>query len=176
MFISKKHLSRRTMLRGMGVTLGLPLLDSMVPAQTPIAKTAAASKPRLACIEIVHGAAGSTLEGTEKNLWSPAKTGSDFEFGESLKPLDALKDYITVISRTDLKPATAWTPPEEGGDHFRSSAAFLTASHARMTEGADIYLGASIDQMYAKQFCQDTPLPSMQLCIESIDGSGACDY
>jgi hypothetical protein len=176
MFIAKKHLSRRTMLRGMGVSLALPLLDSMVPAQTPLAQTAAAPKTRLACIEIVHGAAGSTVEGTAKNYWSPAKAGRDFEFGESLKPLEPLKEYVTVISRTDLKPATAWTPPEEGGDHFRSSAAFLTASHARMTEGADIYLGASIDQVYAAQAGQDAPLPSIQLCIESIDGSGACDY
>jgi hypothetical protein len=65
---------------------------------------------------------------------------------------------------------------EEGGDHFRSTAAFLTAGHARMTEGSDIFVGTSIDQIYASQFGQDTPLPSMQLCIEAIDGSGACDY
>jgi hypothetical protein len=176
MFLTKKHLSRRTVLRGMGVSLGLPLLDSMVPAQTPVRKTAAAGKPKLACIEIVHGAAGSTLEGTEKNYWSPARAGADFEFGESLKPLDPFKEYVTIISRTDLKAATAWAPAEEGGDHFRSSAAFLTAAHARMTEGSDIYLGASIDQICAQQFGQDTPLPSIQLSIEAIDGSGACDY
>src|SRR5258705_9833180 len=98
MFLTKKHISRRAMLRGVGVSMALPLLDSMVPAQTPIAKTAAAAKPRLACIEIVHGAAGSTVEGGERNLWSPAKAGSEFEFGESLKPLDPLKPYVTVIS------------------------------------------------------------------------------
>jgi Protein of unknown function (DUF1552) len=176
MFITKKHLSRRTVLRGMGVTLALPLLDSMVPAQTPLRKTAATPAPRLSCIEIVHGAAGSTVEGSAKHYWSPEKEGSDFEFGLSLKPLEPLRDYVTVVSHTDLKPAGAWVPIEEGGDHFRSSAAFLTAGHAKMTEGADIYCGTSIDQIYAQKFGQDTPVPSMQLCIESIDGSGACDY
>jgi Protein of unknown function (DUF1552) len=176
MFLSKKHLSRRTMLRGMGVSLALPLLDSMVPAQTPLRKTAAAGRTRLACIEIVHGAAGSTQEGTEKNYWSPATAGSDFDFTESLQPIQDLRDYVTIVSRTDLKAATAWSPLETGGDHFRSSAAFLTASHPKMTEGADIYCGTSIDQIYAQQCGQDTPLPSMQLCIEGADESGACDF
>ncbi len=79
-YISKKHISRRTVLRGMGVSMALPFLDSMVPAQTPIAKTAANPKTRLACIEMVHGAAGSTAEGTAKNFWAPAKEGRDFDW------------------------------------------------------------------------------------------------
>ena len=87
MFVTKKHLSRRTVLRGLGATVALPFLESMVPAQTPLQNTAARPKARLACIEMVHGAAGSTVEGTEKHLWSPEKVGSDFEMGESLKPL-----------------------------------------------------------------------------------------
>lgn len=176
MFLTKKHLSRRTMLRGLGVSVALPLLDSMIPAQTPLRKTAANGRPRLACIEMVHGAAGSTQEGTEKHYWTPEKAGSDFDFTESLQPIEHLRDYITIVSRTDLKPATAWSPLETGGDHFRSSAAFLTASHPKMTEGADIYCGTSIDQMYAKQYGQDTPVPSMQMCIEGVDESGACDF
>jgi hypothetical protein len=176
MFITKRHLSRRTMLRGMGATLALPFLESMIPAQTPLQKTAAAPKPRLACIEIVHGAAGSTVEGGKKNYWSPAKTGRDFDLSESLTPLKELREYITVISHTDLAPANASKPQEVGGDHFRSSAVFLTASHAKMTEGADIELATSIDQLYAQRFGQDTPLPSIQLSIESTDGAGACDY
>ncbi|HEY1760569.1 MAG TPA: DUF1552 domain-containing protein [Bryobacteraceae bacterium] len=176
MFITKKHLSRRTVLRGMGVSIALPLLDSMVPAQTPLAKTAAAPKTRLSCIEIVHGAAGSTLDGTNKHYWSPEKTGSDFEFTQTLKPLEPLREYITIISNTDLMPAGAIAPAEEGADHFRSSSAYLTATHPKMTEGADILCGISIDQVYAQKFGQDTPLPSIQLAIESVDGSGACDY
>jgi hypothetical protein len=176
MYLSKKHLSRRTLLRGLGVSVALPLLDSMVPAQTPLSKTAASPRPRLACLEMVHGAAGSTLDGSNKHYWSPAKEGSDFEFTQTLKPLEQFRDYITVVTGTDLNPAGSWTAVEEGGDHFRSSAAFLTAGHAKMTEGSDIFCGTSIDQMYAQQCGQDTPLPSIQLCIESVDGSGACDY
>src|SRR5437879_8329951 len=101
MYITRKHLSRRTILRGMGVTLGLPLLDSMVPAQTPQSKTAAAPRTRLACIEMVHGAAGSTGEGSEKHYWAPAKEGSDFEWSQSLEPLAPFRDYITIVSDTD---------------------------------------------------------------------------
>ena len=176
MFITKKHLSRRTVLRGMGVSLALPLLDSMVPAQTPLRKTAAVPRSRLACIEMVHGAAGSTGDGSEKHYWSPAKEGSDFEFTQTLQPLEPLRDYVTIVSDTDLRPATAWSQAEEGADHFRSSAVYLTAAHPKMTEGSDYYGGTSIDQLYAQQFGQDTPLPSIQLCIEYVDASGACDY
>jgi hypothetical protein len=176
MFITKKHLSRRTVLRGMGVSLALPLLDSMVPAQTPVTKTAAVPKTRLACIEMVHGAAGSTADGTEKHYWSPAEEGRDFKFSQTLEPLEPLRDYITVVSDTDLHPATAWAAAEEGADHFRSSAVYLTAAHPKMTEGSDYFAGTSIDQLYAQQFGQDTPLPSIQLCIEMVDASGACDY
>ena len=175
-FITRKHLSRRSIIRGMGAALSLPLLDAMVPAQTPQAKTAAAVKPRLCTIEMVHGAAGSTGEGTEKHYWAPAKTGSDFEFSQTLEPVAPYRDYITIVSNTDLHPATAWAAAEEGADHFRSSAVYLTAAHPKMTEGSDYHVGISLDQLYAQQLCQDTPLPSIQLCIEMVDSSGACDY
>src|ERR1700691_6660178 len=128
MIITKKFLSRRTVLRGMGVSMALPLLDSMVPAQTPIGKTAARPQTRLACIEMVHGAAGSTGEGTTKHYWSPEKEGADFEFSQTLEPLAPYRDYITIVSNTDLRPAEAWAAAEEGGDHFRSSACYLTAA------------------------------------------------
>jgi hypothetical protein len=125
---------------------------------------------------MVHGAAGSTGEGSEKHYWAPAKSGRDFEFTQSLEPLAHLRDYITIVSDTDLHPATAWSAAEEGADHFRSSAVYLTAAHPKMTEGSDYRVGTSIDQLYAQQFGQDTPLPSIQLCIEAVDASGACDY
>jgi hypothetical protein len=176
MLIARKHLSRRTVLRGLGVTLGLPLLDSMVPAQTPLRKTAAAPRTRLACIEMVHGAAGSTGEGTNKHYWAPAQTGSDFEWSQSLEPLAPFRDYVTIVSDTDLHPATAWAAAEEGADHFRSSAVYLTAAHPKMTEGSDYFVGTSLDQLCAQRLGQDTPLPSLQLCIEMVDASGACDY
>jgi len=176
MFLTKKHLSRRTILRGVGAALALPLLDSMVPAQTPLAKTAASPRSRLCCIEMVHGSAGSTVDGSNKHYWSPEKEGTDFEFTQTLEPLAPLRDYITVISDTDLRPAGAFADAEEGGDHFRSSSVFLTAAHPKLTMGADIFCGTSIDQLYAQQFGQDTPLPSLQVCIESVDASGHCDY
>ena len=176
MYITKKHLSRRRVLRGMGVSLALPLLDSMVPAQTPLSKTAANTKTRLACIEMVHGAAGSTAEGSAKHYWAPEKEGHDFDFSLSLKPLEPYREYITIVSDTDLHPATAWAAAEEGADHFRSSAVYLTAAHPKMTEGSDYFVGTSIDQLYAQRCGQDTPLPSIQLCIEMVDASGACDY
>jgi hypothetical protein len=175
-FITKKHLSRRTILRGVGASLALPLLDSMVPAQTPLAKTAASPRPRLCCIEMVHGSAGSTVDGSNKHYWSPEKEGPDFEFTQTLEPLAQFRDYITVVSDTDLRPAGAFVDDEEGGDHFRSSSVFLTAAHPKLTMGADIFCGTSIDQLYAQQFGQDTPLPSLQVCIESLDASGHCDY
>jgi Protein of unknown function (DUF1552) len=176
-YITRKSLSRRAMLRGVGCALSLPLLDSMIPAQTPVAKTALGSpRTRLACIEMVHGAAGSTGEGTNKHYWSPEKTGPDFEFTQTLEPLAPYRDYLTIISDTDLRPASAYSAAEEGADHFRSSAVYLTAAHPKMTEGSDYLVGPSIDQIYAQRFGQDTPLPSIQLCIEMVDASGACDY
>ena len=161
----------------MGVRLALPLLDSMVPAQTPSAKTAALSPTRLACIEMVHGAAGSTGEGTEQALLVAGKDRRAISrFSQTLEPLAPYRDYLTIVSDTDLHPATAWAAAEEGADHFRSSAVYLTAAHPKMTEGSDYFVGTSIDQIYAQKFGQDTPLPSIQLCIEMVDASGACDY
>ena len=116
------------------------------------------------------------MDGSNKHYWSPEKEGADFELTQTLEPLAPYRDYLTVISDTDLHPAGAYADAEEGGDHFRSSSVFLTAAHPKLTMGADIYCGISIDQMYAQQFGQDTPLPSMQLCIESVDSSGHCDY
>jgi hypothetical protein len=175
-FITKKSLSRRTVLRGMGVSLALPLFDSMVPAQTPLRKTAAAPRTRLACIEMVHGAAGSTAEGTAKGYWIPATAGRDFDFTMSLKPVEQFRDYLTIISNTDLHHAEAFNATEDGADHFRSSAVYLTAAHPKQTEGSDVRCGVSLDQIYAQECGQDTPLPSIQLCIENVDASGSCGY
>jgi len=177
MYITKKHISRRTVLRGMGVTMALPFLDAMVPARTLLAKTAAAGKVRLSCIEQVHGAAGSTKYGLEKNLWSPAATGRAFDLSPtSLSPLDPYRNYLTIVSHTDVRNAEAFAPNEIGGDHFRSSAVFLTQAHPKQTEGSDVRVGPSIDQLYAQKFGQDTAIPSMQLAIENVDQSGGCAY
>ena len=177
MYITKKHVSRRTVLRGMGATLALPFLDAMVPARTLLARTAAAGKTRLSCIEMVHGAAGSTVHGLAKNLWSPAAEGRNFDLTpSSLSPLEPYRDYLTIVSNTDVRNAEAMLPKEIGGDHFRSSAVFLTQMHPKQTEGSDVHVGVSLDQYYAKRFGQDTPIPSMQLAIENVDQSGGCAY
>jgi hypothetical protein len=173
MFITKKHLSRRTMLRGMGATIALPFLESMLPAMTPAAKP----KTRIICIENVHGAAGSTKFGIEKNLWAPAAEGRQFDLTKgNLTPLEPWKEHITIVSNTDMHGAEAWELPELGGDHFRSSAVFLTCAHPKQTQGSDIYCGPSFDQLYAQRFGQDTPLPSIQLSIEGLDLAGGCAY
>jgi hypothetical protein len=177
MYLTKKHLSRRTALRGLGGALALPLLDAMVAAATPLHKTAAAPKTRFAAIEMVHGAAGSSKIGRAKNLWSPATVGRGFEITPTLKSLAPFQDYLTIISDTDLRNAMALSSAEEGADHTRSSAVFLTAAHPKMTEGSDIYLGPSIDQIYAQYAGRETALPSIQLCIEDVGSlSGACGF
>ena len=176
MFITKRHLPRRTFLQGMGAAVALPFLESMVPAQTPLRQTAAARRSRLVCVEMVHGNAGSTQDGIDKHYWMPEKEGSDFDFTMILKPLEPFREYITVVTQTDLRAAEAWRPAEEGADHFRSSAVFLTAAHPKQTEGSDVFSGTSIDQIYAQKFGQDTPLPSIQLCIENVDATGSCGF
>lgn len=177
MFLTKRHFSRRTVLRGLGATISLPLLEVMLPAQTPLRQTAASPRPRFTAIEMVHGAAGSTVTGEAKHYWSPANEGADFEITPTLSSLEPYHDYLTIVTNTDLHNAMALSPDEEGADHTRSSAVFLTAAHPRKTEGADIHLGPSIDQVYAQQFGQDTPLPSIQLAIEDVGSlSGACGY
>jgi hypothetical protein len=179
-YISKRHISRRAVLKGMGVTVALPFLDAMVPARAAFANTtagAAATKTRLSCIEMVHGSAGSTQIGIAKNLWAPAKVGRDFDLSpSSLAPLAPYKEYLTVVSNTDVRNAEAFKAPEIGGDHFRSSAVYLTQSHPKQTQGSDVHAGTSIDQIYAQKFGQDTAIPSMQLCIEAVDQAGGCAY
>ncbi len=179
-FLTKKHLSRRTILKGMGVGVALPVLDAMTPAGlfTQSASAAASQKKlRVVAMEMVHGAAGSTKIGAEKHLWAPAKTGRDFDLSQtSLAPLEPFRNDVTIISNTDVRNAEAFTLPEIGGDHFRSSAVFLTQSHPKQTEGNDVHAGTSLDQLYAKKFGQDTPIPSMQLSIENVDQAGGCTY
>jgi len=176
--ITGKHIPRRTFLRGAGASLALPFLDAMVPAgRLATAATRQAEKTRLVAIEMVHGAAGCNQWGATQNLWSPAAVGGGFDLSPSaLVSLDPWRDYLTIISNTDVRMAEAFQPHEIGGDHFRSSAVFLTQSHPKQTEGSDVLVGTSLDQMYAQRFGQDTPIPSMQLCIENINQSGGCAY
>lgn len=175
-FLTGKPIPRRTFVRGMGATVALPFLDAMVPAGRFV-RGAAGSDTRLVAIEMVHGAAGCNELGARLNLWSPAETGRAFNLGSTaLTALEPYRDYLTIISNTDAREAEPVTPKEIGGDHFRSSAVFLTHMHPKQTEGSDVRVGTSMDQMYAQRFGQDTPIPSLQLCIENVDQAGGCAY
>jgi hypothetical protein len=176
-FITGKHLPRRTFLRGMGASMALPFLDAMVPAARA-RREALADPTRLLCIEEVHGQAGCNVLGASKFLFAPEKTGRDFAMvpDSSLAAFEPYRDYMTIVSNTDTKMAEAFALPEIGGDHFRSSAVFLTQSHPKQTQGSDIWAGTSLDQMYAKKFGQASPMPSMQFCIENLDQAGGCTY
>ena len=172
-FLTQKHLDRRTVLKGLGATIALPLLDAMSPARA----FAAPKKLRLVAMEMVHGAAGSTAFGLQKNLWAPAATGSAFDLSPTaLAPLEPWREYVTIVSNTDVRNAEAFLPPEIGGDHFRSAAVFLTQSHPKQTQGSDLLSGTSLDQLFAQKYGQETPMPSMQLCVENVDQAGGCFY
>jgi uncharacterized protein DUF1552 len=172
-----KHLPRRTFLRGMGATVALPFLDAMVPAGRWNRVARAADPTRLVCIEAVHGAAGCSPYGATQYFWSPELAGRAFDLSPSaLLPLEPFRKYLTIVSNTDVRMAEAYKAEEIGGDHFRSSAVFLTQAHPTQTESSDIYVGTSLDQLYARRFGQNTPIPSMQLCIENVDRAGGCAY
>ena len=172
----RQPLDRRTFLQGMGAMVALPYLDAMQPFARRGAM-AAADPTRMLFMEMVHGAAGCSPFGMTENLWAPAQIGSGFDLtGTSLSPLEPWRKYLSIISNTDVRMAEAYKAEEIGGDHFRSSAVFLTQAHPTQTEGSDIFVGTSMDQMYAKRFGQGTPIPSMQLCIEPLDRAGGCAY
>jgi hypothetical protein len=172
-----KPLPRRTFLRGLGATVALPFLDAMVPIGRGVKALSTTDRTRLVCIEMVHGAAGCNELGARLNLWSPAGLGQEFDLSPTaLSSLEPFRDYLTIISNTDVRNAEPFSPHEIGGDHFRSSAVFLTQSHPTQTEGSNVYVGPSLDQLYAQRFGQETPIPSMQLCIENVDQAGGCAY
>jgi hypothetical protein len=175
-FLSGKPLPRRAFVQSMGATFALPFLDAMIPVGRAASRLAP-DRTRFVAIEMVHGAAGCNELGAKLNLWSPAAAGREFDLGPTaLKSLDAYRKHLTIVSNTDVRMAEPVTPNEIGGDHFRSSAVFLTQSHPKQTEGSDVRVGTSLDQMYAQRFGQETPIPSMQLCIENVDQAGGCAY
>ncbi len=176
MFLTRHHLSRRTVLRGMGASIALPFLDAMAPAGATLTQNREAPV-RLIAMEMVHGSAGSTAFGIKQHMWAPAGTGSEFDLSPtSLKSLEPYRDYVTIVSNTDCRNAEAFLPPEIGADHFRSAAVFLTQARPKQTQGSDVFAGTSLDQIYAQKFGQQTPIPSMQLCIENVDQAGGCSY
>ncbi len=163
MFITKKHISRRNMLRGAGVALGLPLLDAMIPAATALAQTAAVPPPRFFGGFVPHGAA--------PGYWVPETAGAlGAELPFIWKPLEPFKNHLNIL--TGLHSTSAEPPPgETGADHW-VAAAFLCADKPRKTAGADVYAGQTIDQIIAAQYGQQTLLPSIEISVED-PGSGS---
>jgi hypothetical protein len=175
-FITGKHIPRRSFLHGMGAMVGLPMLDAMTPAGL---RSENATKPtRFVAIEEVHGVPGCNKWGASQHLFAPETVGRDFSLTPDnvLSSLAPYQDYLTIVSNTDVRMAEAFAPQEIGGDHFRSSAVFLTQSHPKQTQGSDLHVGVSMDQIHARRFGQETALPSLQLCIEPTDKGGGCDY
>jgi hypothetical protein len=162
MFITKRHMPRRTFLRGVGATIALPLLDAMVPAmaQTP------APRSRYSFLHVPHGAS--------PGYWRPSGSGKSWELSRILQPLAPFKDRLTVISGTDHRMATSLSPEESAGDHSRTAAVYLSSAHPKRTEGQDIYAGITIDQVLAQQIGQQSPLPSLEMCIEDVGSLGVC--
>jgi hypothetical protein len=181
--LTHSTLPRRTFLRGLSAAIALPYLDAMEPAGRVFGRLSrgvpkATGHTRVVAIESVHGAAGSSAWGASKHLWAPAGVGRDFTLNPegALIDLEPWRKYLTIVSNTDVRMAEAFEAPEIGGDHFRSSAVFLTQAHPKQTQGSDLFVGTSWDQVVARQLAGDTPLQSMQLCIENLDQAGGCYY
>jgi hypothetical protein len=162
MFITKKHLSRRTFLRGAGVTVALPFLESMVPAQTPLRNTAAVPKTRLGCFYVPHGAT--------MYKWTPTGEGKDFQFSETLSPLEKYRDRLCVISNLAHQAARG---ADAGAEHARSAAIFLSGGQPQKNS---VRVGVTVDQIAAEHIGQDTPLPSIELAIEDVSLSCGAGY
>jgi hypothetical protein len=159
MFITKKHISRRTVLRGVGAAIALPLLDAMIPASTAIAKTAAKAAPRLAFVYFPHGAI------MEK--WTPEGEGANWELSPILQPLKDFKKQLTVISGLGNRPG------ESQAVHAIVPATWLSCVHPK--QGQEPNMAPTCDQIAALAIGQETPLPSLEICTESQGGGGSCD-
>ena len=165
MFVTRKHISRRAILRGAGVTLALPLLNSMVPAQTRLSKTAATPKTRFTGIFVPHGAAPGWWVPEAGGPGEPkAESGKPFKYPMIFEPLEPYREHTVLISGLWSKSAEP-PPGQSGADHW-VAAAFLCASKPKKTTGADIYDGTTIDQIISQKIGQETLLPSLQLALE----------
>jgi len=158
MFIDKKALPRRTVLRGIGATLALPLLDAMVPALTASAQTAANPPRRFGAVFVPLG--------ERPGFWTPATVGSNFEFTPILKPLEKFRKQVTVVSEL--------CDPLDG--HATTVSAWLSGALPKKTFAEDVYNGETVDQVIARKIGRETPLPSLELATEDFTGYiGGCD-
>jgi len=162
MFLTKKSLSRRTILRGAGTAVALPLLDAMFPTLVPLAKADSKPRMRFGAVYFPNGAIMQQL--------TPATVGTGFEFTPILKPLEPFRDSLLVV--TNL---TRSHPGSQFGDHAVSAAGFLTGVWPKRTEAEDVLANTTIDQVVARQIGQDTPLPSLEVATEDFTGYvGGC--
>lgn len=168
MIITKKCLPRRTFLRGLGVTLGLPLLDSMVPALARATESATASPLRMTFCYVPNGIMDL------KHEMTPAAEGSAFQMTPILEPLTPFRDHLLILSGLS-HPEGRPQPGEAGGDHSRASVSFLTGVHAKQTEGADLRAGTSLDQIAARHLGEHTQLRSLELALDSTEVIGECE-
>jgi len=160
MFITRKSLPRRTFLRSAGATLALPLLESMIPAATALAKTAAAPQRRLGFVYIPHGVI--------MDDWTPQGAATGFELPPILKPLEPFRDSLVVVSNL--------TAPPSNGSHATASGGWLTGTSPKRTDGPDFRAGTTMDQLVARAIGQDTTFPSLEVATEDFTGLvGACD-
>jgi hypothetical protein len=159
MFITKRHLPRRTFLRGMGTAIALPLLDAMIPARTALAQTAANPTPHLGFIYFPHGAI--------MGQWTPKTEGSNFELSPILKPLAPFQKQLTVVSGLANRPAVS------PAVHAITPGTWLSCVHPRASQ--DPYGGPTVDQIAAQHIGQDTPFPSLEVATEVHGGGGSCD-
>ena len=166
MIITKKHLARRTFLRGLGVTLALPMLDSMVPAFGGVQAQVAQAVRRLSVVY--------TPNGIFMPNWTPAIQSGDLEITPTLQPLAPFRDRMLMISGLCSEEGIA-RPGEGAGDHARAAGAFLTGVHPKKTESYDIRAGISMDQIAAQALGEQTQLASLELSLESAERAGSCD-
>jgi hypothetical protein len=158
-FITKKFMPRRTFLRGVGATLALPLLDSMVPAATSLAKTAAKPVRRLGFVFMPMGC--------DQSRWTPPGDKLD-QLSPILSSLAPVREHVTAISNLELQNAYP-------GSHATSNSSFLSAAKAKLTESTDYYLGTTVDQVAAQHIGQATQLPSLELAMDLLQVVGQCD-
>src|SRR5436190_5023622 len=162
MFVTRKHLHRRTFLKAAGATVALPLLDAMIPARTLLAATAAKPSPRLGFVYLPHGAI--------MDKWTPAQEGANFEFSPILKPLEPFREHVDIVSGLGHRAA------DTSAVHSLSPTTWLSGVRPKPTQGVDAYAGITADQIAAMKIGQDTPLPSMEIATEDQSGLiGSCD-
>ena len=161
MFLKKIALDRRSFLRGVGATLALPLLDAMAPAFAAPGKAI----PRLSFMYIPNG--------INLSQWTPAGSGKEFTFSPTLKSLEPFRDRVNILSGLSLHSADRMN--DGAGDHSRATGAFLSGCHAKRTQGADLFLGVTADQIAAKSLGKDNLLPSLELGIDDRKTAPLCD-